>query len=114
MDQISILAKNDSGGDPHMVTFIHDDGRVKISCNCPMGKNGELCEHKIRLASNDLMLLDNPSQRGRLFEAHVWIIQSGIADPLLELMRMYGEEEPDIEAIKKQEGKVARLMKEGA
>ena len=59
-------------------------------------------------------MLDNPSQRGRLFEAHVWVIQSRVSDSLLELMQMYVEEKPDIEAIRKLEGKVAQMMKEGS
>lgn len=114
MDQVTILAKNETGDKPFNVTFIHDDGKVKVTCNCPQGRKNEPCEHKFRLASNDLLMLDNPSQRGRLFEAHVWVIQSRVSDSLLELMQMYVEEKPDIEAIRKLEGKVAQMMKEGS
>ena len=68
----------------------------------------------MRLASNDLIMLENPSQRGRLFEAHVWVVQSRVSDPLLNLLQMQGEEVKDSEAISKLEREVSQLMKEGS
>jgi hypothetical protein len=114
MDQLMILAKNETGGEPFQVIFLHDEGKVKVTCSCPQGRKGELCQHKVRLASNDIMMLENPSQRGRLFEAHVWIIQSGISDALLELLQMQGKKKPDAEALRKLEKKVALGMKKGS
>jgi hypothetical protein len=114
MEQISVLAKNETGGEPFRVSFILDNGKLKISCNCPLGRKNEVCDHKVRLASNDLLMLENPSQRGRLFEAHVWVIQSRVSDPLLELLEMQGEEEKDSEAMSKLEREVSQLMKEGS
>ena len=114
MDQISILAKNESEGDPFTVSFSHDSGKLKITCNCPEGRKGAICDHKVRLASYDLMMLENPSQRGRLFDAHVWVVQAGVSDPLLKLLHATGEDNKDSELIEKLEREVARLMKEGS
>ncbi len=114
MDRLTIITKNETGGEPFNVMFIHDEGKLKITCNCPQGRKGELCQHKVRLASNDLLMLENPSQRGRLMEAHIWVIQSGISDALLELLQIQGEKEPDAEALGKLEKKVALGMKEGS
>lgn len=114
MEQVTILARNETGGDPYNVSFTRDNGRLKITCNCPEGRKGELCDHKVRLASYDIMALENPSQRGRLFDAHVWVIQSRVSDPLLKLIQMMGEEEKNSEAIVQLEKEVANLMKEGS
>jgi hypothetical protein len=114
MEQITILAKNESGGDPYNVSFTLDDGKLKITCNCPDGRKGSICQHKVRLAAYDMLELDNPSQRGRLFDAHVWVIQARVSDPLLELIQMMGEEEKDSEKIEQLEREVAHLMKEGS
>jgi hypothetical protein len=114
VEQIAILAKNETGGDPFRVLFILDNGKLKITCNCPEGRKNEICQHKVRLASNDLLMLDNPSQRGRLFEAHVWVIQSRVSDPLLKLLQIEGEEEKDSESIIKLQREINTLMKEGS
>ena len=112
MEHLLILAKNEAGGEPYNVSFTLDDGKLKITCNCPQGRKGELCQHKVRLASNDFMMLENPSQRGRLFEAHVWVIQSGVSTSLLDLIEMQGKKGSDPEALRELEGKVAQEMKE--
>lgn len=114
MEQIMILAQNETGGDPYKVSFTLDNGKLKVACNCSEGRNGEICQHKVRLASYDIMELENPSQRGRLFDAHVWVVQAGVADPLLKLIQMTGEEEKDSEEIVRLEREVAHLMKEGS
>ena len=114
MENISILAKNETDGEPYHVSFTRDGGKLKITCNCPEGRTGAICDHKVRLASYDMMMLDNPSQRGRLFEAHIWVVQAGVSDPLLKLIQERGEEEKDSEAIARLEREVAHLMKEGS
>ena len=114
MEQIAVLAKNETGGEPYRVSFVLDSGKLKISCNCPLGRKNDICDHKVRLASYDLIMLENPSQRGRLFEAHIWVIQSKVSNPLLELLNMMGEEEKNSDAISRLEREVAQLMKEGS
>ena len=114
MEQITVLARNETGGDPYSVSFTLDSGKLRITCNCPEGRRGDICDHKVRLASNDLLSLDNPSQRGRLFEAHVWVIQAQVSDPLLRMLQILGEEEKDSETISKLEGEIAHLMREGS
>ena len=114
MEHMAILAKNEAGGEPYNVSFTLDSGKLKITCNCPEGRRAEICQHKVLLAANDLMMLENPSQRGRLFEAHLWVIQSGISNPLLKLLQMQGEEEVDSETMQHLEREVAKLMKEGS
>ena len=114
MEHITVLAKNETGGDPFNVSFTLDGGKLRIKCNCPEGRAGALCNHKLQLASYDMIALENPSQRGRLFDAHVWVVQSRVSDPLLKLIQLMGEEEKDSEAIVQLEREVAHLMKEGS
>jgi len=113
MSQLSILAKNESGDDPFKVDFTADAGRLKITCTCPEGRKGLLCEHKIRLAANDLIALEHPGGRGRLLEAHVWVIQSELANPLLKLIEMRGEGKTDSPAFSELQEKVGMMMKDG-
>ena len=114
MDQLNILAKNESGDDPFRVDFVLDEGKLRITCDCPDGRKGLVCSHKIRLASNDLMMLEHPSSRGRLLEAHVWVIQSEMSDYLLDLLQRQGEGTTNTTEYSELMEKVGRMMKEGS
>lgn len=114
MEQANILAKNESGEDPFRVIFLLEDGKLRITCDCPDGRKGLLCNHKVRLASNDFLMLERPNQRRRLLEAHVWVIESELSDYLLKLLQMEGEGETEDTAYWELKEKIAHMMKEGS
>ena len=112
MKQI-ILNANSGNEEPYQVTFTEDEGKVTILCNCPEGTQGLVCEHKIRLASNDHLMLPNPVQMKDLHEAHIWVIQSPISDLLLRLYDMHGEGEQNEKQVQELLREVGTAMKEG-
>lgn len=112
MKQIQVHAK--SGTDePYLVTFIEDEGRVKILCSCPEGEQGLACEHKIRLAANDHNMLPTPVQMKDLNEAHIWVIQSPISDLILRLYGMHGEGEQHEKEVRALVEEIGIAMREG-
>ena len=110
MNQITLLAKNESG-EPVRVTFTRDEGRVTITCTCPEGMRGQFCEHKFRLASNDIMMLQHPGQNSDMLNAHIWVIESPMSDKILELLNLLGEDKPDENAMERLKGEVGAAMR---
>ena len=111
-EEITLLARSGTD-DPYTVTFTKNEDKLTITCTCPEGVHGEFCHHKFRLASNDLMMLQHPGQNSAMLSAHVWVIESPIADKLIHLLELQGEKEPDEEAISKAEGEIGAAMREG-
>ena len=112
-EEITLLAR--SGTDePFTVTFTKDEDKLTITCTCPEGVHGEFCQHKLRLASNDIMMLQHPGQNSAMLNAHVWVIEAPISDKLIKLLDLQGEEDQDEEAISKAEAEIAAAMREGA
>jgi hypothetical protein len=111
-NEITLLAKNEAS-EPFKVTFTKNEGKLTITCNCPAGRHGEFCEHKFRLASNDLLALQHPGQNSAMLNAHVWVIESTISDKLLNLLNLLGEEKPDEKAIEAAKAEIGTAMREG-
>ena len=111
-NEITILARNESN-EPFKVTFTKDENKLTITCNCPEGVHGEFCDHKFRLAANDIMMLHYPGQNSAMLAAHVWVIESPISDKLLTLLNLLNEEKPDEKAIEKTKAEVGVAMREG-
>lgn len=109
-NQISLLARND-GGDPFNVIFTKDGDRLTVTCTCPEGVHGEFCEHKFRLASNDIMMLQHPGQNSAMLNAHLWVIESPMSDKLLELLKMLGEEKPDEKTMERLKSEIGAAMR---
>jgi hypothetical protein len=112
MKQIILHAKS-GNEEPCQVTFTEDDGKVKILCDCPEGMQGLVCEHKIRLASNDHLMLPSPAQMKDLNEAHMWVIQSPMSDLILRLYDMGTEGEQNEEQVQALLNEIGTAMKEG-
>jgi len=114
--EITILARNDADADdPFKVTFRkRDDNKLVITCTCPEGAHGEFCEHKFRLASNDIMMLQHPGQNSAMLAAHVWVIETPLSDMLIDLLQMLGEEAKNEEAIDKARAGIGEAMRAGA
>ena len=111
-NEITLLARTETD-EPFKVTFTKDEDKLTITCNCPAGVHGEFCEHKFRLASNDIMMLQYPGQNSEMLNAHVWVIESPISDKLIRLLELLGEDEQDEEAIEKAKGEVGEAMRKG-
>ena len=112
MKQIHLHAKSGSE-DPYVVTFTEDEGKVSILCSCPDGAQGLVCEHKIRLAANDHLMLPSPVQVKDLNEAHIWVIQSPISDLVLRLYETQGEGEQQEKEVQALLNEIGTAMKEG-
>jgi F0F1-type ATP synthase gamma subunit len=111
-NEITLLAKN-SAEEPFKVTFKKDEDKLFITCTCPEGMHGEFCEHKFRLASNDIMMLQHPGQNSEMLNAHMWVIDAPISDKLIQLLQLLGDEESDEDAIAKTQAEIGKAMREG-
>ena len=111
-EEITLLARGGTD-DPFKVTFTKDGDKLTITCTCPEGVHGEFCQHKFRLASNDIMMLQHPGQNSAMLTAHVWVIESPISDKLIKLLQLQGEDEQDEAAISKAEAEIGKAMWEG-
>ena len=111
-EEITLLARSETD-EPFKVTFIKDEDKLTITCTCSEGVHGEFCEHKLRIASNDLMMLQHPGQNSAMLKVHVWVIEAPISDKLIHLLQLQGEDEPDEEAIDNAQAEVGKVMREG-
>ena len=111
-EEITLLARGE-GNESYKVTFLRDEGKLTITCTCPAGVHGEFCEHKFRLASNDVMMLQHPGQNSAMLNAHVWVIESAISDKLIKLLTLLGEEKPNEKAIEEAKAEIGKAMREG-
>ncbi len=111
-DEITLLAR-DGNEEPFKVTFTKVEDKLIITCTCSEGIHGEFCEHKLRLASNDIMMLQHPGQNSAMLSAHVWVIDAPISDKLIHLLQLQGEDEQDTEAISKAQAEIGKAMREG-
>ena len=111
-EEITLLARSETG-DPFKVTFTKNEDKLTITCTCPEGVHGEFCQHKFRIASNDIMMLQHPGQNSAMLSAHVWVIESPISDKLIKLLQLQGEDEQDEDAISKAEAEIGKAMREG-
>jgi len=111
-NEITLMARTETD-EPFKVTFTKDEDKLTITCTCTEGAHGEFCEHKFRLASNDIMMLQFPGQNSEMLNAHVWVIESPISDKLIHLLQLQGVDEPDEEAISKAKAEIGKAMREG-
>lgn len=113
MDDITFLAKSSSGEGPYKVDFINEQGRLIIKCNCPAGRFGKLCKHKMRLVKGDYEILFDENQAEQLDQIQD-IIQKSEYLPLIinisKAEKVIREAEKGLREAKKQ---VAKAMKNG-
>jgi len=118
--QINFLVKNDSKSAPYTVEVIIKHRQMFIRCDCPAGKIGKFCMHKIRLLQDDHQVLYDQSQRNELNRISNWIQNSDFLDLISERSKFkkeLREAEDRLEAIKRNmkpvEDKMAQSMKVG-
>ena len=112
-NEITLLARSETN-EPCRVTFTRYEGILTITCTCPAGAHGEFCDHKFRLAANDIMMLQHPGQNSAMLNAHVLVIESEMSDSLLKLLELHSQDEPDEKAIEKAEAEIGKAMREGS
>ena len=113
MDNITFLAKSSSGEDPYKVDFINDNGRLIVKCNCPAGRFGKFCKHKMRLIKGNYEILFDENQDDDLEEMQDIIQNSGYLSLIIDLSKAekaVREAEEDLKKVKKD---VALAMKSG-
>lgn len=113
MPQITLLA-GDGDREPNEVVFTREEEKLTIACSCPEGNQGRICEHKVRLAANDHLMLVNPMQTRDLHEAHIWVIQSSVSDLILRLFDLRSDPDQDEEMLRQTEREIAAAMKDGS
>jgi hypothetical protein len=119
--QINFIAKNDNKStSPHTVEVLIKNRQMFIHCDCPAGKFGKFCMHKIRLLQDDHQVLYDQSQRNELNRISNWIHNSDFLDLIFErssFKKELREAEDRLEAIKRNmkpvEDKMAQAMKIG-
>ncbi len=118
--QIRFLVKNDSRPSPYNVEVIIKNRQMFISCDCPAGKFGKFCMHKIRLLQNEYQVLYDQAQRNELDCVSNWVQKSDFINLILErsgFKKELRKAEDVLEAIKRDmkpvEDKMAQAMKNG-
>ena len=118
--QINFSAKNDSRSTPYTVEIRITNRQMFIHCDCPAGKFGKFCMHKIRLLQDDYQVLYDQSQRNELNRISNWIQKSDFLDLIIERSKFkkeLREAEDRLEAIKRNmkpvEDKMGQAMKMG-
>jgi hypothetical protein len=118
--QINFLVKNDSKSIPYTAEVIIRNNQMFIHCNCPAGKFGNFCRHKIRLTQDDHDILYDQSQRNDLNRIADWIQNSDFVEFIFErslFKKELREAEDRLETVKRNmkpvEDKMAQAMKNG-
>ena len=118
--QINFLAKNENMPTPYAVEVIIKNRQMFIRCDCPAGKFGNFCIHKIRLLQNEHQALYDPSQRNELNYVSNWVQNSDFWDLISErggFKKELRKAEDLLETIKRNmkpvEDKMAQAMKSG-
>ena len=111
--KITLLAKSSSRDEPYTVDFINKEGRLLVKCNCPSGKFGKFCKHKIRLLKGDYEMLYDEEQDDQLDIISEQVQKSDYLDLIIELSKSekaVSKAEEKLNGVKK---KIARAMKTG-
>ena len=106
-----LLARSSDGKSSYSVTFLFENGRLVVLCDCSAGNFGKLCKHKLSLLRGDEKMLFSLGQEGLLQEVQEWVKKSGYAELLLQIRKA----ESDLEDAQKQlaglNRKIELLMK---
>ncbi len=111
--EMTLLAKSSSRDKPYTVDFINKESHLLIKCNCPSGKFGKFCKHKIRLLKGDYEMLYDEKQNDKLGIINEQIQKSEYLELIIELSKSekaVREAEKKLNVVKK---KIAHAMKTG-
>jgi len=113
MKNIKLLAKSSSGKKPYSVDFTIIGGKMTVRCNCPAGRYGKLCKHKISMIEEDYDILYDENQDKQLYEISDLIQKSDFLDLIFERSKAktaLGEAQEKLDTVKK---KMAQAIKNG-
>lgn len=118
--KIVFQVKSDSRSAPYKVDVLFKNDEMFVHCNCPAGKFGHFCKHKIRLLQNDFEVLYDDSQIDDFNKIGDWIQKSDFLDLIFERSKFkteLREAEERVELVKRKmrpvEEKMAHAMKNG-
>ncbi|MCF8025826.1 MAG: hypothetical protein K9K82_10115 [Desulfobacteraceae bacterium] len=100
-------------GDSYKIEYIKENGQVIIKCNCPAGKFGKFCKHKMRFIQGDTEILADEDQDERLSEIADQIQKSEYLNLIIahsKAKRAVEEAEQNLKDVRK---KIAKAMKNG-
>ena len=121
--RITLFAKSSSGGAPYSVNFVFEQDLLTVHCDCPAGRFGKFCKHKIRMLQEDYDILsdsDDENQCDRLTEISNWIQKSEFLNLIFERSKFktaLREAQEKLDQVKREmrpiEEKMAIAMKKG-
>ena len=111
--ETTLLAKSSSGSEPYKVDFVVENNIMTVHCNCPAGRLGKFCKHKIRMLQGDYDVLYDDDQCDQLDKISDWIQKSDFLDLIFERSKFrtaLREAEEKVNAIKKEMRPVQEKM----
>lgn len=103
-DVHSFSVRSESHTEGYIVTVKQHDGRMICICDCPAGKFGKLCKHKIAIFIGDDSILQDVTQASQLVDL-VRNLKNGLIDQSIKRLI---EAELEVESAKKKVGKIRR------
>ena len=115
IDKTTILAKSESSDTVYSVDFLFTNDRhhMSIHCNCPAGRFGKFCKHKMAFIQGDDRYLHDDEQYDQLRYIADWIQKSKYLDLIFKrspLKKAFKEAENNLKLLDREIGKA---MKEG-
>lgn len=111
--EIKILVKSKTQSKPRAVSIKQDEFGLSFFCNCPAGKHGELCKHKMAVASGDDTVLYDEKQGEDFKKIADWVNQSDYPDLIKELKETQNNLASVQDKFKELEFKITQGMNEG-
>ncbi len=71
--EIKILMKSKDGSKSRAVFIKKDKAGLSFFCNCPLGGQGNFCEHKVALVSGNKKMLFDESQDEDFRQVLNWV-----------------------------------------
>ena len=107
------LVKSSSGKETYKVDFIDEDGRLKVKCDCPAGRFGKFCKHKLSLLQGYADMLYNETQEEELYKISERVQKSDYLWLIIELSKAKSAVSKAEANVIKVHKKFAKAMKEG-
>ena len=108
-----LFVKSSDGINAYTVHFILQEDKLSIFCDCPAGKWGKFCKHKLALIRNFEDMLLNRDQEKELAEVQNWIRQSKYPDLIKKLEFAESEVKKANADLKKVKKSFETAMKSG-
>lgn len=99
-----ILQAKSSSGEPYQVEINENNELLTIHCNCPAGKWGKMCKHKINLLKGDVEYLYDLNEVEKLKEIEIRVKKSSLFH-LLDKVDISTKQVKKIESKKKKDQK---------